>query len=371
MKLIVIGQSILWFRKVGKVLIPTDHFKRTWGFPWVQQSFRVTGRVITRGDLNRFRIAWEDDQRLLLEVWFLEDQQHWELGQDEVMIETLRVTFGRNVMVISPPVCRSRDFFEFPWIPLERDPIAAPTVKEINRRMGLISFPVTVWLRLVSGAPTAVPSDTQKLIITGSCLPDLNFLGDLPELRSLTVEYTAVEDWQALVGQTELEELILEGVQFDDSSLLAGLVHLKKLRLINCGLREVEGLAGKPDLQLCDLSFNQDIQSLAPLRGAAQMSALLINNTSVSRLDLSAWSNLLLLEMQGTTLTEVRNLAQCLELQIMDWTLSAVRNMSFHQELDWLMKHHQVIAIDRMDEAVEFDRHLLIFTEAVEDREID
>ncbi|CAL6005020.1 Conserved_hypothetical protein [Hexamita inflata] len=181
----------------------------------------------------------------------------------------------------------------------------------------------------------------------------------LPNLVDSSLGYNQLQDKSGLQHSPKLQRLNLCGTEITDlRSIPSQLFGLKQLYLSSNSITEISYLSNFVDLQILDLSYNQQLQYIGPLQFCTQLTELDISETNVSDIwSLRFLKNLTRLEMKTQTqVVDLHPLQHLYKLKIIFAPYSGIIDVSPLSKLTQLysldfrfnkitnaetLKHHQ------------------------------
>ncbi|MBS5633377.1 MAG: leucine-rich repeat domain-containing protein [Clostridiales bacterium] len=178
-----------------------------------------------------------------------------------------------------------------------------------------------------------------SLTVTDSQVQDLSFLSGLTSLTSLTLSGNNIQDLSALSSLTSLKTLDLSGNNIQDLSALSSLTSLETLDLSdNASLADLSTLSGLSKLKTLDVSNTKvrdltglptgltslkasgnNIEDMSKISGLTSLETLDLSNNLISVLtDLSGFSKLENLNLQGNSFSNIDSLESKLPASIKD-----------------------------------------------------
>ena len=178
-----------------------------------------------------------------------------------------------------------------------------------------------------------------SLTVTDSQVQDLSFLSGLTSLTSLTLSGNNIQDLSALSSLTSLKTLDLSGNNIQDLSALPSLTSLETLDLSdNASLADLSKLSGLSKLKTLDVSNTKvrdltglptgltslkasgnNIEDMSKISGLTSLETLDLSNNLISVLtDLSSFSKLENLNLQGNSFSNIDSLESKLPASIKD-----------------------------------------------------
>ena len=178
-----------------------------------------------------------------------------------------------------------------------------------------------------------------SLTVTDSQVQDLSFLSKLTSLESLTLSDNKIQDLSALSSLTSLKTLDLSGNNIQDLSALSSLTSLETLDLSdNASLADLSTLSGLSKLKTLDVSNTKvrdltglptgltslkasgnNIEDMSKISGLTSLETLDLSNNLISVLtDLSGFSKLENLNLQGNSFSNIDSLESKLPASIKD-----------------------------------------------------
>ena len=175
-------------------------------------------------------------------------------------------------------------------------------------------------------APERISKNIDTVVITDSYMQNLDFLSCCDDLKSIIIERSVIKDFTALEQLENLSYLYIEAVELPNSGIVKKLRKLKRLGLVYCDLKEIEGLAEKPDLIFCDLSFNNigENVSMKPLFDSHNLIWLCLSSCEMSDLNVKFWPELRGLDVNYSAIKNINNLQFCKKLQFIDCSASNI-----------------------------------------------
>lgn len=159
----------------------------------------------------------------------------------------------------------------------------------------------------------------KELTVTDSQVQDLSFLSELTSLESLTLSGNKIQDLtdlSKLSGLSNLKTLNVSGTAVTDVSKLSGLSSLKTLDVSNTKVRDLTGLpVGLTSLK----ASGNTIEDMSKISGLTSLETLDLSNNLISVLtDLSGFSKLENLNLQGNSFSNIDSLESKLPASIKD-----------------------------------------------------
>lgn len=346
MKQVYLELNSFHFYKDNDYLILTDSFSKTW-FPVNSiDKYKIGLHEISANQLNQVKITFQDKLRLQCVVFHLNDAVNYDYGSAEYIKKQLEemtglsVVFKRNYSWLG----RIKNLY----IPLKDNLtyknlyLAFDQLRDFKVGENITS------ITFQNGSPMNLSKDIETLWITESYLEDLEFLNDLPNLKSLIIERSVILNPNALASMNQLTHLYLETLDIPDSALFTELNKLTSLGIIDCDLSEVDGLNGKASLHYCDISGNR-IEDITPLFDSIDLQWLACEDTLIEELDVSAWKQLKILEMSSCGSSDLRNLEQCSDLKILDYSNTELNEEALI-EIEYLVEEKNLFGFDQYDD---------------------
>ncbi|CAL6105530.1 leucine-rich_repeat domain-containing protein [Hexamita inflata] len=139
----------------------------------------------------------------------------------------------------------------------------------------------------------------------------------LPNLVDLKLGFNSLQDKSGLQHSPKLERLNLSATKTTDLRTIPHqLFGLKNLELYRNSIMEISYLSNFVDLQILDLSYNQKLQNIGPLKFCTQLTELSIHDTSVVDIwPLQFLKNLKILYMYQTQVIDLHPLQRLYQLQ--------------------------------------------------------
>ena len=134
-------------------------------------------------------------------------------------------------------------------------------------------------------APAQLNLSTDTVVLVNSYLEGLDFLSTSSKLTNVVIERCIIQDWKSLKMLTNLENLYIESSNPPDSSVVADMSHLRKMGLVDCDLKETEGLRNKPLLEFVDVSYNREVESLEAIKYTPKIQWLRAERTGLNSLE--------------------------------------------------------------------------------------
>ncbi|CAL6109589.1 leucine-rich_repeat domain-containing protein [Hexamita inflata] len=140
----------------------------------------------------------------------------------------------------------------------------------------------------------------------------------LPNLLKLTLSYNKLQDKSGLYHSPKLESLNLNKTETTDLLTIPHqLFGLKVLELSQNPIMEISYLSNFIDLYYLDLSYNQQLQNIEPLKLCTQLTGLSIRETSISDIwPLQFMINLKALNMANTKVVDLHPLQYLYKLDL-------------------------------------------------------
>ncbi len=157
----------------------------------------------------------------------------------------------------------------------------------------------------------------EKLTLSGNNIQDLSALSSLTSLKTLDLSGNNIQDLSALSSLTSLETLDLsDNASLADLSTLSGLSKLKTLDVSNTKVRDLTGLpTGLTSLK----ASGNNIEDMSKISGLTSLETLDLSNNLISVLtDLSGFSKLENLNLQGNSFSNIDSLESKLPASIKD-----------------------------------------------------
>ena len=157
----------------------------------------------------------------------------------------------------------------------------------------------------------------EKLTLSGNNIQDLSALSSLTSLKTLDLSGNNIQDLSALPSLTSLETLDLsDNASLADLSTLSGLSKLKTLDVSNTKVRDLTGLpVGLTSLK----ASGNNIEDMSKISGLTSLETLDLSNNLISVLtDLSGFSKLENLNLQGNSFSNIDSLESKLPASIKD-----------------------------------------------------
>lgn len=143
---------------------------------------------------------------------------------------------------------------------------------------------------------------------------EMNVIGALPKLQSLSLPHCNLSSIAALSNAIELASLDLSNNTIRDLSPLSKLENLKNLQLSRNAITALSSISGLEKLETLDVSYNS-IVSTAPLSSCIGLKNLHAGNNQLSQLDgLDKLNGLIRLSAENNKLTDINHLSTCTEL---------------------------------------------------------
>lgn len=171
-----------------------------------------------------------------------------------------------------------------------------------------------------SNPPTSAELTASTLVCDGVDLSmaDLSQLGNLPNLRELTLSHAKLTDISGLAGLTKLTRLDLEFNEIASITPLAGMAALTYLNLGFNDITDVTALASMNNLQELYLDANQLITVGTVLANKTALTKLSLDNNKINSISgLSSLSNLTHLGLGYNQVSTVSALAGLTKLQVL------------------------------------------------------
>ena len=144
-------------------------------------------------------------------------------------------------------------------------------------------------------------------------LEDIGLLAQLPLLKSVALNETAVENLMPLTGLQHLRNLNARGCPLSGLQALAGISTLQVLLCNSKNIKDLSPLSGLRALQCLDLASTQ-VSDLSPLSGLSALQSLNLNSTQVRDLSpLSCLSALQRLDLSSTPVSDLSPLRSMIE----------------------------------------------------------
>ena len=204
-------------------------------------------------------------------------------------------------------------------------------------------------------APIAQLTKLQSLHISGTILSssDLSLIGNMPDLRSLTLASCQISSISALANAKKLTYLDLHNNPIRDISVISGMPQLQTLYLQQNALVDLTALDNLSQLHTLDVSSNS-ISTLAPLADLYALRQLNVSGNDLMTLEgLEKLTGLTHLQASNNNLTDLHPLAALLELQVLNVSNNTLLNidpvgaMLQLQELDF--SYNEVSALPAFD----------------------
>ncbi|MBR4865023.1 MAG: leucine-rich repeat domain-containing protein [Oscillospiraceae bacterium] len=147
---------------------------------------------------------------------------------------------------------------------------------------------------------------------------ELEVIGTLPVLESLTLKSAGISTVAPLRSATSLKNLVLTENSIRNIDALKELTKLEELRLDNNALTDVTALASLATLKVLDLGSN-NITSIAPLSGLTSLTYLNASSNLITDIgELGKLTALTELSLASNKLNSVSTIAGCTELTNLD-----------------------------------------------------
>ena len=208
--------------------------------------------------------------------------------------------------------------------------------------------------------PERIPNNIDTVVITDSYLANLDFLACGDDLKSVIIERSVSKDFTALEQLENLSYLYIEAVELPNSSIVKNLRKLKRLGLVYCDLKEIEGLAEKTDLIFCDISFNNlgKNASMAPLFDSHNLIWLCLSSCGIYDLNIKFWRELRGLDVNYSDIKNIHNLQFCKKLQFIDCSTSTIgkfhgidklKGLAYDYTYKWVVASRKKFMCDKLN----------------------
>lgn len=149
-----------------------------------------------------------------------------------------------------------------------------------------------------------------ELFLVNCDLKDASFLGEMPQLKCLSLYQTPVADLAVLEKLTDLEELALYGNgDAKNIETVGKLLKMRDLGLQDCGIEDISFLSGLTQLRGVNLNYNS-ITDLTPLSELSGLERLGLVENEVSDLSpIAGLENLFDLALDGNRISDITALA--------------------------------------------------------------
>lgn len=149
-----------------------------------------------------------------------------------------------------------------------------------------------------------------ELFLVNCDLKDASFLGEMPQLKCLSLYQTPVADLAVLENLTDLEELALYGNgDAKNIETVGKLLKMRDLGLQDCGIEDISFLSGLTQLRGVNLNYNS-ITDLTPLSELSGLERLGLVENEVSDLSpIAGLENLFDLALDGNRISDITALA--------------------------------------------------------------
>lgn len=191
-----------------------------------------------------------------------------------------------------------------------------------------------------------------KDLVLDSSVQSLSDLKWLPNLHSLSINASLLNDSEAIAGCVNLQKISIQETTVDSDTLqaISSLGALEELRLTECGISSITPLASLTGLKILDLN-NNAIRDISALSGLTQLTELnLGSNALISLAGLDQLSQLRVLDVSFNSIVSITPLEQMTSLLELDLSSNALRSLSSLQNMTQLQKlyaaHNELLGLD-------------------------
>ena len=249
--------------------------------------------------------------------------------------------------------------------------VAEDAVLYTNDLWDILSF--TVPADATSLADLSYLTFLEDLTISNGPSGQLNVLPSLPNLVSLTISDTTVnaEELEFIGNLPELKRLTLRGCSLSTTAGLENAVKLTYLDLGNNTIRKIDSLSSMRDLEQLDLQHNaltdisklstltnlyalnisyNNITSIAPISALTGLTQLEAGNNALTALtQIDTLTNLTYLDVSHNSITDVSPLAACIKLTQLNISNNKLTDISMLSPLinlaEFNFSNNEVVAL--------------------------
>lgn len=186
-------------------------------------------------------------------------------------------------------------------------------------------------------------STLKTLIIQKTMLSfeDLEAIGKLTSLKSLTMESCMISTISPLASLTALEVLNINTNSVRDIEALRSLKELKELNMHRNALEDISAISDCVRLEVLDISDNPFVTSIAPLTTCTMLQNVNISHCSIKEISvLSNAMDLLQLNASNNQITTIEGLENCLRLTNLNLSVNSIA------DLTPLINHSELVMLD-------------------------
>ena len=320
MRKATIEESAWFFEVKNNGLYLTDVNNKTWcDVDLNDEEFMLGINKFHQNYLNHLMITYLGENRVQCVVFNIVDQYNCIYGFfDYIKYQLSRIT-GYQFINISGLRSRGRSGDRVYYSMRQN---LAHVLKQYDDLRNFIQGEKIFKLIFKHKPPKDIPSDAETIMIIDSYLDNLDFLEQCKNLKAVIIERSVIKNWEGLRRKTDIINLYIEASEVPDSRIANDMYKLQRVGMVDCSLRETEGLSAKKDLVFCDLGYNNFEKGviMKPLFSSNKLRWLCLADSLISAINLQFWPELEVLEIQGNCMEEIYNAHFCKKLKFVDVT---------------------------------------------------